>query len=269
MMNKKTERSAVIAISAVCTAGMAFFEYAGISFSSDERLSGILKMIITRGLGSVMFTVLLGYLGYRVMKPRNIGRGMLFALPAFAVVINNLPILSLIWGDAYLTSPAWQVVLFAVQCLFIGIFEETAFRGAIFLILLEKRRSSTKEIFWVTVVSSAIFGGIHIFNLFAGAGLGPTIQQVGYSFLIGAMCAVVLLRTKNIWICVLLHAVYDFCGFLLPTLGDGSWWDTPTVIFTVILAVAVTVYMVVALLRVTPESINDIYLSEKGENENV
>ncbi|MBQ9080153.1 MAG: CPBP family intramembrane metalloprotease [Clostridia bacterium] len=253
-------------------AAMVVFEYLPISYHADEVLSNIIKMTVTRGLGSLMFTIFVFDLGYRVHSFGKIGRKLLFALPCFAVVINNLPIIALITGSAYLTSPAWYMIWFALECIFIGIFEETAFRGAMFLILLEKRRASTKQIFWVTVASSAIFGCVHLLNLFAGAGIGPTLLQVGYSFLIGGMCAVVLLRTHNIWICAALHAIYDFCGFLLPTLGEGSWWDMPTVIITVALAVAVAVYIVIALLKTRPEHVEAIFrqkVQEDVENENV
>lgn len=264
-MRKKIGRKTAIATVAVCALVIAFFEFVPVTFYPDAKLSEIIKMTVTRGLCSAMFVVLMLYLDYKVHCFKKFGRALLFALPCFAVVINNLPIIAIATGEAYLTSPEWYMIWFALECIFIGIFEEAAFRGALFLILLEKRRSSTKQIFWVTVGSSAIFGGIHLLNLMAGGGFGPTMLQVGYSFLIGGMCAVVLLRTRNIWICALLHAIYDFCGFLMPTLGAGKWWDTPTVIITVVLALATAVYMVVALLKTTPEHVEEIFARDKNQ----
>jgi hypothetical protein len=92
-----------------------------------------------------------------------------------------------------------------------------------------------------------------------GAGIGATILQIGYSFLIGAMCSVVLLGTRNIWICVMLHAIYDFCGTLMPTLGAGTWWDTPTVVFTAVLAVATAVYLVWQFFRLDLDEVGKIF----------
>lgn len=266
-MSKTIGRTTALTVSIVCAVGMAAAEYGIKKYSDDEALNEILQTILTRGYGSVMFTVLLFYLGYRVVRPQNILRSILFALPCFAVVINNLPIIALLRGDAYLVKPTSYILLFALGCLLIGLFEETAFRGAIFLMLLEKRRNDTKQIFWTAVWSSAIFGGIHLFNLIGGAGIGATLQQVGYSFLIGGMCSVVLLKTKNIWLCALLHAIFDFCGYLIPLLGDGSLWDTPTIIITAVLAVAVTAYIVTALLNIRPDDINDIFITEKTSTE--
>lgn len=264
MTVKKPDRRFALGTAGVCALAMVFFEYYPLRFSADEVLSGIIKMIITRGLGTVMFTVLLAYLGYHIHSFRRLGRSLVFCLPPLAVVVNNLPILALITGAACVTRPVSYVLLFALQCLLIGTFEETAFRGAVMLIMLERRRSSTKQIFGVVVASSAVFGGIHLLNLLAGAGFGATIQQVGYSFLIGGMCAVVVLRTRNVWLAALLHGIYDFCGFLLPTLGEGSWWDTPTIIFTVLLALAVTAYVIVSLARLRPEDVEPVFVKKEN-----
>ena len=104
-----------------------------------------------------------------------------------------------------------------------------------------------------------MFGVIHLINIVAGASPGAVILQIGYSFLIGAMCSVVLFKTANLWLCVLLHAVYDFCGMLVPTLGDGKWWDIPTVIFTVILALFTIVFYVLAFVRMDPKETRRLY----------
>ena len=166
----------------------------------------------------------------------------------------------MMWGDAYLvhTAPAYMI-WFAAECLAIGLFEEFAFRGVIFLMFAEKRHATRKGLFWSLMLSSAVFGGVHLVNILMGAGIGPTILQIGYSFLIGAMCAVVLLKTRNIWLCVVLHAIYDFCGTLMPTLGGGTWWDTPTVIFTAVLAVATAVYLVWQFFKLDPDEVGKIF----------
>jgi len=266
MKNKAFSHQKILALTALLFgAAMLIIEYYPIEYSADPTLDGIVKMTLSRGCGAVMFTLLLAYMGYRVMNParRPFWRGFLISLPAFAVAVNNFPILSTVVGDARLTGEPLAVGLFALECLFVGAFEETAFRGVVLLAVLEKHRSDKRQIFKSVVISSVIFGGIHLFNIFAG-GVGPTILQVGYSFLIGGMLAVVLLKTKNVWICAVIHAVYNFCGYLMPTLGEGNWWDTPTVIFTALLAVAVAAYTVITLLKISPDELDDIYI-KKGE----
>lgn len=255
-------RRACLIIVLVSVPLLLWLEMGKPSFSEDALLSGLINMTLTRGIGAVVFLALLLNDGYRVLNPlqKPFWRSLLFALPPILVVVNNMPILSMLWGDAYVVHSApvyW--VWFSLECLAIGLFEELAFRGVIFLMLAEKRRITRKGLFWSLILTSAVFGAVHLINVLMGAGIGSVILQIGYSFLIGAMCSVVLLKTRNIWLCVMLHAVYDFCGTLMPTLGAGTWWDTPTVIFTALLAVATTVYLVWQFFVLDLARVEEIY----------
>lgn len=244
---------------------LLYFELGKPVLSEDAVLQQLYTMTITRGVGAVVFLAILVSLGYKVLNPlrRPPGRSLLFCIPAFLVVVNNLPLLSMIWGDAYFVhGEPWYIFWFALECLAIGLFEEAAFRGVTLLLIAEKRHSTRKDLMISILLSSAVFGVIHLSNLLAGASPGAVFLQIGYSFLIGAMCSVVLLKTANLWLCVLLHAVYDFCGNLMPTLGAGSWWDTPTVIFTAVLAVFTVIFYVLAFVRLDPEETRRIYEKE-------
>lgn len=240
---------------------LVILETMPIKYSSDEVLNSLIQVIVTRGVGSLVFIPLAIYTGYNVfgLTRRSRGKVLLCTLVPLAVVVNNLPIIGLLTGAAYITEPSWYIPIFALEAFMIGLFEEFAFRGVLLPYVLESRRSTTKSIFVATVISSAAFGAVHLFNLFAGAGIGGVILQVGYSFLIGGMCAIVLLYTRCIWICVILHAIYDFCGYLVPTLGEGIIWDAATVTITAILGVFALIFMVIWLSKITPGRVEELY----------
>lgn len=245
---------------------LLYFEVFKPVLSEDPTLQRLYTMTATRGVGAVVFLAILLSMGYRVMNPvrKPFGKALLFCIPAFMVVVNNMPILSMISGDAYFVhSEPWYLLWFGLECLAIGLFEETAFRGVALLLIAEKRRDTKKGLFMSIVLSSAVFGIIHLANILAGASPGAVFLQIGYSFLIGAMCSVVLFKTANIWLCVILHAVYDFSGNLMPTLGAGSWWDTPTVIITAVLAVATTAFYVIMFIKMDPKETERLYRSNE------
>lgn len=231
------------------------------TLSQDPVSDFLWRSVCLRFAGSIVFLMLLCSLKYRVMEKFS-AKHLAVLLPCLLVVVNNLPLLSLLDGSCRVMRPD-LIWLFALDCLLVGIFEELAFRGTLFLAILERRRQSTGQIVFVTVLASALFGLVHLANLAEGADVGATLLQVGYSFLIGGMCSIVLLKTGNLIFCILLHAIYDFCGGLLPTLGEGRWWDLPTVIVTAILAFAVSTWMVYTLCRVRPTDLLYFFPSTK------
>ena len=224
--------------------------------SSDEARQLLYRSVIFRGLGCLVFLFVLLYLEFRVVhRPRLLHLAVV--LPSLAVAVNNFPILGYVQGRVWLERDdlLW---MFALECLLIGAFEELAFRGVFLPAILERFGKDRKSFRWTVIASSGAFGLVHLANLLEGAGIGATLLQVGYSFLIGGMCAVVLLKTGNLLYCILIHGVYDFGGrFLL--IGAGSLWDLPTVILTAALAVAVTVWLTVVFLGLDVQDAEQLY----------
>ncbi len=198
------------------------------------------------------------YMHLLVPKKPSIKR-LLIALPFFAIAVNNFPFLSVLMGDASLAgATAGGYAKYALLCLAVGLFEELAFRGCVFPMALEQTKkiaSAPWRVLAASVISSAVFGLVHLTNLFAGASVGFVLLQVSYSFLIGGMCSIMLVKTQNVWYCVLCHAIYNFAGGVVPELGSGTLWTVPTVVLTAVVAVAVAVYTFVVLFRISAQEI--------------
>ncbi|MDY6368173.1 MAG: CPBP family intramembrane glutamic endopeptidase [Clostridia bacterium] len=196
------------------------------------------------------------------------GKAALLTVPAFLVAVNNFPIIAFITGDATLTGE--YIPLFLVNCLFIGAFEETVFRGLVFPLIYVSVKDKKYSAFFSAAVSSAVFAASHLINLFGGAGIGETFLQVGYSFLIGGMCAVTVLMTGKIFIAVILHFIYDIGGLIFtPQYGvaQGFQWDTATIIITAVIGVSVAVYMVIYALKNDSLKLKSAIYSGYSENE--
>ena len=240
---------------------LLWIEY-GKPMTDDAVLLPMMRMALSRLIASAVFTVILLSQGYHILNPlrKPFGRSLLWCLPAFAVAVNNMPILALITGQVRILhgEPVYWG-WFALECFAIGLFEEITFRGVVLLRFAESRRDTHRGLLVSIFLSSAVFAAMHLVNLFVGAGPGAVRLQIGYSFLIGAMCAVGLFKTANLWLCVALHAIYDFGGRMIESLGAGRLWDTPTVVFTAVLAVATTVYMVLLFARMKPRETDRIY----------
>lgn len=253
MMNGKNERGGALAsrqrfgaalavVGGVMLIVLMTYGIAGFDAADAERLTA------TRACGSVIFIGVIMYLGY---KPTGaaVGAGIkeraAIILPAFAVAANNFPIAALISGDAAITAGGDVIVPLMAECFFIGLFEETAFRGVLLLSLADRFGRGRLSLFATAAISSAVFGATHLLNLFGGAGVGGTLLQVGYSTLIGGMCALILLTTGSLASCVLIHAVYDLGGGIVSRAGEGRIWTPAQIAVTAAVGAAAFAYYVI------------------------
>lgn len=238
-------------------------EQIGRLFSDDARTASMAGMALCRAVSAAVMLFFCVQLGLFDAPRRNCGLRSVFAvLPALLVALNNAPVIALISGTARVNAGGFAIALFALQCIAVAAFEETAFRAALFPLMLQHFGTGRRARFSAVLLSSALFGLTHLLNLFSGAGAGAVALQVGYSFLIGGMLAIVYLHTGSLAACILLHAVYNFGGMLVPTLGEGAFadiWNLPTVLLTAALAVFAVMFYVRLLLREGPRRAADLF----------
>lgn len=105
---------------------------------------------------------------------------------------------------------------------FIGIVEEFLCRGWLLNEFLERYSKNRKEILLSILFSSIIFGFVHFINIGEAQNFIETVIQVMNATAGGIFLALVYYKTKNIWVVVFSHAVWDFTIFLgdVNSLGD-------------------------------------------------
>ena len=265
MISKRKKRVLMVLAAALFACLLAVEIFNKAIFSGIEN-GDLVYSVISRFVGGAACMIFIYvFVTPTLLSPKtNIKRFLIF-LPCMAVAINNFPFISYFTGKAYIASDARHVMLFALTCLGVGFFEEMAFRGCIFTVLLQRRKKRRIDVFFAIVLSSVVFGAVHLVNVFAGASIGSVILQVGYSFLIGGMCSVVLVWTSNIWYCVILHAVYNFAGGVVPECGGGEIWPVSTVILTTVIAVAVAAYVIYLLVKTEPAQIDRLLDNKQVE----
>ena len=133
------------------------------------------------------------------------------------------------------------------------------------MLFLKKRRHTRLGIFMAIFWSSVIFGAVHLVNIFISSP-GAVLLQIGYSALIGGLCCLVLLETGNIWMCVIVHALYNFAGGVVPRLGEGEIWTAPEVAITAIIGVIVAALSVWRFLTMPLSCADDLFKKKTGKN---
>lgn len=241
----------VVVIAAVAAAiGVLFLlDVFHVAFFADSTADSLCKGTIMRGLACIALTAIACCCGYDFLGFRGLrGKNLLAVLPLFLVPFNNFPFIDFFAGRLTLYN-ADLIPLFAAQCLAVGLMEELAFRGILLSFCLEKKSATKKQRLAAVLISAAAFGLFHLLNLFSGGNAGATLLQTLYAFGLGALLGLVMLKTKCVWLCALLHAIYNFGGMLFPVLGGGNVWSTSTVLLTAAVAVVVCGYAVLLFCK--------------------
>lgn len=243
-----------VILAVAAAAALIAFEAANVRFSDDETLNKLLNDIVLRVAAVVAVTVFIALYGCRkIFTPplKGFAANLLWCVPCFLVCIVNFPFTALIGGTAKIlrTDLIW---LYALKCLSIGLMEEMLFRGLLQDVVKSAVGERKLKEFYTVAVTSAIFALTHLLNLFIGAGVGNTLLQIGYSFLIGAMLSAVLIKTENIWLCVAMHTLFDFGGLIIDDLGTGRFQDSWFWTFTAVAGVVCFIHIVYFLLKAAP-----------------
>ncbi len=231
----------------------------------DRQVRELARMAILRICAIPAIICCIRFLHLRLTaRPQK--KDLLFFLPAIVVALDNFPWLSLIDGSAAFRASV-AIWLLVIQVIGVAVMEEFAFRGVLLPLLLERLGRTKKGMWWSILLSSAIFGVIHFTNLIETPNLAAIFMQVGYSTLIGALCAVLLLGTGNIWYCIAVHTVFNFGGGINTYFTEGTVWDLPTVLCTALVSVAVFGWYLYLTLKLDPARLPTFQRKQKEEKD--
>lgn len=207
---------------------------------------GIVRFVF--GIAGVIFMILLG-LGKCFKVGRDALKNADIIAAALLVALVNFPIAALIRGEARITANAGEICKFVFFCVSVGFFEEVYFRGLIFPLLFSFFKDKKNAMLKAVLTSGAVFGLIHIVNLFGGADIGSVALQVGYSALNGLMYAVMLIFTRSLIFPILGHFLFDVGGLMIERLGVGDIWNVFAVVSTAVVAVSVAAWITFRFFR--------------------
>ena len=144
------------------------------------------------------------HMGFR---GKGFWKGLVMCWPALVFLAVNLAG-SLCIGRVYPESLIQELV----KNVSIGLFEEVVVRAVLVGHMMHYWRNSPRRVFNAVLWSSVLFGVLHIGNALA-APLN-TAFQIFYATGFGIIFAAVYIRTRNLWSCILVHALVDFTGSL-------------------------------------------------------
>lgn len=133
-----------------------------------------------------------------------------------------------------------------------GFTEEVAFRGlgvANYMRTI-KSEKQIKVIFWL---STLLFAGVHITNIFSAGNPVAGILQVAYCIGVGAIFGAVYLRTANLWVVMIAHFTLDFAGLINSYYSSTGGLSTQVIASDWVNLVASAIGIVTALILLSPK----------------
>ena len=198
----------------------AYWLMIGISellYAIPPSFMGDIAIELVHMIWPVLLAILLGY-GY-ICTAKHFGKTFKagWGYLAFYLVVAGLSIFTAaIKADTQWESFA-NFILGILMMIGIGIREEFLFRGIIGNTLALKYLKTTTGLWITLIVSSLLFGFVHMFNVLSGVTLnGAFVQSLGAAG-VGLIIMAIYLRGGNIWFVALAHAVVDFAGLFEST----------------------------------------------------
>ncbi|KAA9110403.1 CPBP family intramembrane glutamic endopeptidase [Microbacterium rhizomatis] len=180
------------------------FGKSGINLFLGAGLSLIVSAILL-----AITTTLLGWWRPALFDRHRSAHKWPIIAPFLMVVALVLNLASTDWGSYDGAFFAASIVL-----LLVGFTEELTTRG----LLIVGLRSRLSEV-WVWLLTSALFGLMHLVNALTGQAIGPTVQQVGLAFGAGTIFYILRRVTGSLIWAMVLHGLWDFSTF---GLGHGT-----------------------------------------------
>ena len=107
----KVKRFLFGAIVAFLALALLLLELLSPTYTQDETLNTLVSVVITRAVGGLAFLLITLFFGYRVFGLRKNKSAALVALAALAVAVNNLPIIGLVSGNAWVEKRGIYLLL--------------------------------------------------------------------------------------------------------------------------------------------------------------
>lgn len=164
----------------VASAGIFIYVKKLYGIGPDLRKNNLVKGIFWYGSVIFLFTCLMFVLNYKT--------------PEIAF-IKAMPLL----------------IFYLIANLAVGLFEEALCRGLLFNTFKEYWGDNKKGVYLGALISSLLFGSLHLFNL-NGYNTVSTITQVIYATFFGMLFATVYYRSGNLLSCVILHGLVDYAS---------------------------------------------------------
>jgi len=161
------------------------------NFGTTHYITAISNLVLS--LGIIMYITSSKLLDYYSLTTFPNPKKYMYFIPLILLVSLNLI------GGIKIINTLDEILWHILTMICVGFLEEIIFRGLLFKMMAKDNERLA------IIVTTITFGIGHIINLLNGAEFLTTIIQIVYAMAGGYLFAVVLIKCKSLWPCILTH----------------------------------------------------------------
>ncbi len=205
------------------------------------------------------FVALMGYGWIWNERGKGLGKGFLCAGYFIVIAFYSLVIyvIDILMTENPQLNPAWQIVVFVLTVLLIGLAEESFFRGVVANLFIDKYGNDPAGVWCATICSGMVFGLMHLSNLLSSDTVGVLVQVVS-ACAMGMALTAIYYRCRNIWVLILVHAFVDFCGAFYSGVMAGGSLSSTISSYEPYQCISALPYIIVTIVLLRPSKMREI-----------
>lgn len=196
------------------------------SFTSwdDKPVMGADKLI-----GDVIITMfclavirIVGIWDTAGFRKKGLGQGLILGIPFVIIGIAGAIVGNIGVDFSKLAPKSFGIfILFTLNMFMVGVNEEITMRALVLNNLLCQGNHTHKGILKAVFISAAIFGAIHIPNIFFVHPITLLVQVINAASA-GVLFAAIYIRCKNIWSTIIIHMLVDWLALVIEQCFYGG-----------------------------------------------
>ncbi|MGN0341832.1 MAG: type II CAAX prenyl endopeptidase Rce1 family protein [Roseburia sp.] len=237
------------------------------------NLPGFTEDAVVELLVSLVGIALLFVLGYGNVL-RQTGEGFVkgFYIGGFNVGQIGVAMVAMLFTNLMMevvtVEPVYNILIYTLDMFLVGFAEEIFLRGIALNVLVDRFSKTRKGVLGAVLISSVVFGLAHFVNLLAGANLESVCVQVIQAGILGVILAAIYLRSNNIWITIIIHALTDWASLMgSGVFGQGDMVDGISNISRMNL-ISVPILLIPCFVLLRRSKLDEVVNRLKGEPSN-
>lgn len=192
------------------------------------------------------------------IKKEKLAKDSIKLLPLLLLCGSNFVVVFIQSASIKTDIDIFSIITGLIVSVGVGIIEELLFRGQVLEELLKHKNK-----FIALIYSSIIFGMVHLLNITL-SNIPTVVAQCAYTAFLGLVLGFIYISTKNIYLPIIFHILFNFLNDILVIELFDLKWDLTFFLVNILIGLILSAYIYFAYIFKKKEGIK--HASEHMDN---